>query len=687
MTKTHIKNTIVSLTILIVISNSAYGSINNNFFIQKKQTNLVENILEKTSVSIASEELTFGQIDISLIKTVEINDILSIQLPNIIGETQLEIKKIDHNIKNIVTYSGIVSGVEASSFLISLEENKILANIKINHQTYIIEPADTNADTHILHKINHSWLPQDNEDYVFLTDSDEKKPIRKPHSNPQSSKSTNNIRVLFLYANDVNNADMRASQVITEFNNALNRSLVNPLNRLVSAGTAQLINDDFSSKSRLNIINDMASRKNVFTDIDIRMQSVEADIVLLFIKADISSNKVGGIAINYEQNNPFALTTDTYALTDLTAVHEIGHVLGGNHAVGSPDNGANPIDDRAHGVSGDNGNWQTIMGGYDFNCTFDFALGGAAQPCKRLNYFSNPAITPPPITQGQPIGNVKTADMESVLETTMPIVSGWGQSQSPNYQAPVRGYSYDPIKNGHGIHISRTDMGKYVLIFYSYDTIGRPEWFYTEASFQNNQLSGSLYRTKPNNKGEIDYISAGTFSLNYAISAVNNATQCNGVNRSSQPGVFNWSIDGQSGQWCMQPLFIDDITNKPHQPSGKSGLWYTPSSNGSGFTMQLKPTGFTSNLTFTTVYYYDNSGIGRWAAGQVINPIPDHITINSYMHTNGYPRNSTGSLSSQDIGSFQMNYDNDRASINLSYPLAPGGNWNINNEQVYQLNN
>ena len=143
------------------------------------------------------------------------------------------------------------------------------------------------------------------------------------------------------------------------------------------------------------------------------MAGAAADVAFLLVSEDATANdvagfgRVGGVARRLDQNNPFAVSTVSYALGDLTALHEIGHVFGGRHENGTGiERPVVAVDDT----------WMTVMGGY-IECPFN----GLAATCVRLNRWSNPDQT----YMGFPLGVAGQRDMETHLEGTMPAVSAW----------------------------------------------------------------------------------------------------------------------------------------------------------------------------------------------------------------------------------------------------------------------
>ncbi|MBL4661420.1 MAG: hypothetical protein JKY19_13770, partial [Alcanivoracaceae bacterium] len=248
---------------------------------------------------------------------------------------------------------------------------------------------------------------------------------------------------------------------------------------------------------------------------------------------------------------------------------------------------------------------------------------------------------------------------------------------------PTMGFSYDPIKSGHGLHLSQANNGAYLLYFYSYNANGEPEWYFTTPTFANNRLSGNLIKARYSNANNntIQTI-VGTISLDYSDLGVNNNTHCDGINRSMNLASFNWSIEGQSGSWCMQPVFVNN--NQANIPLTHSGVWFEPASAGWGTSLQTR---LVNNVysAFAVVYYYDANGKARWSSA-----LDSVGSLNSYnyslLHTTGYARTTTGTPTNQGVGSFSLSFGStNQASLNVTYPLSPGGSWIRSNVDILQL--
>ena len=400
------------------------------------------------------------------------------------GDTQpiaLEVHKVEKVVEGVVTYSGALAGDSEAVFSFSVQNQNLLGRILIGDAVVILRPSGVEG-VHDMIIIDRALLPADDDTVPSESEVDFGSSVETFSTTGMSSNGSGDVRTLFLFANNVGNQSLTTAAIVSEFNNALSRSGVASNNKLSSAGiitVASGFTGSFDCKGK--ILWDMHKRNFPFSDIDQWMSQSAADIAFLVVRFEFGTiacpvshplgaavGRVGGIATGFYPGDstiqdpsasPFSLTSDLYVFGDLTALHEIGHTLGGRHASSTgPEEMGFANGELAHGFDNDNaGEWQTIMGGYRFpgasRCVFDQENPDpATQPCERIPYFSNPAKSA--TINGQfvpalgtstvtdlPAGNLDDqfkADMETWLETSgMPIVSGYFQDPPPPAAAAV----------------------------------------------------------------------------------------------------------------------------------------------------------------------------------------------------------------------------------------------------------
>ncbi|MDT8450852.1 MAG: hypothetical protein RQ847_11850 [Wenzhouxiangellaceae bacterium] len=393
-------------------------------------------------------------------------------LPGQAKPMTLEVNKVEQIVDGVVTYSGSLAGDAEAFFTFSVEGRKSLGRILIGDVAVIVRP---NGDTegHELIMVDRGLLPID-DDTIPSNPENTSGTTDTFSTTGASSTGSGDVRTLFLFANNVGNESLMTSTIISEFNNALSRSGVASSNKLSSVGIITVASGFIGEQDcKGKILYDMHKRISPFTNLDQWMNDNAADIAFLIVENGPVSvdcpttetfaapSRIGGASTGFfpgetgiqdHSQSPFSMSSETFALGDLTALHEIGHSLGGRHADSSiPEEMDFLNGEFAHGFDNNNaGEWQTIMGGYRAStanrCAFDFDNPDpVTQPCERIPYFSNPAksatinghfvpaLGATTIT-GTP-GDVNVqfkADMETWLETSgMPIVSGYFQDPPP----------------------------------------------------------------------------------------------------------------------------------------------------------------------------------------------------------------------------------------------------------------
>jgi len=370
---------------------------------------------------------------------------LTVDVPDMVKPLILFVENVQNLIpeENITTYTGYVvtSKNQNNFFTLSMQENFLMAKINFGEFLYIITPLESDDNKHALVKFKKSLMVRDTEDDVI------EKSKKNVNYVEKSKKGAGNVRILFYFEPGVWTT-LYATLSIAEMNAALNRSGVSPNNYLSIAGT-KMLNTPFTGLCKLSILYKMLFRNNQFTNIDTDLISYGADIAVTFVKANTGQDcgfvnsfgiygRVGGIAQSFVANDPFAVIADTYALGDLTSLHEIGHILGGAHAKLTA-NSYQGLFPYSQGYMHEdhinpNNSWQTIMGSYgDGNDDCEFQ--GVYSSCERINYFSNPDSI---ITYNNIQMSTGTAarNMKLSLENSMPIVSGWRGNPVQIPQAP-----------------------------------------------------------------------------------------------------------------------------------------------------------------------------------------------------------------------------------------------------------
>ena len=235
--------------------------------------------------------------------------------------------------------------------------------------------------------------------------------------------------------------------------------------------------------------------------------------------------------------------------------------------------------------------------------------------------------------------------------------------------AQTPGQYFDPAHSGHGLDLQRAG-GQWVLILYTYDHNGQPEWFLAVTDSQaDGRIEGELERFAyqsdrfpPQRAVE----TVGGFALDFSAA-------CAG---SADTATFTWTIDGESDQWCVQSLLA------PGGPNGAdlTGQWYAGSADqGWGVSVDFSGSDRAESETLI-LYYYDTNGDPRWAFGVADQAGADsHTAMYNYA---GYcrrcpPQPLEGTLAGTVSHRIEVvrGRAQGRIEVDLIYAFAPGGQW------------
>ena len=364
---------------------------------------------------------------------------ISLKLPNINQPVLLNVENVQNLIEgeDVVTYTGYVSADSNDFFTLSISNDGVMAKINYGKYIYIIKPLIGLANKHSVAQLEKSLMVKDTGEDVRVSN------IKKAKNNyvEKTANGSGNVKVLFYTSNGVWYSSLYVSTIVSEMNAALTRSGVSSNNYISSAGLIS-INSSFIGQCKGTILNKMIDGTSEFSNIDQDLITYGADAATLLVSTYTGQDcgfgsvgifgRVGGLAQPFTASDPYAVFADAYALGDLTALHEIGHIFGGAHAQPVYYFGAFSYSKGLINFDhiNTNNSWQTMMGSYgDF--TDDCIFSGVYSTCERLNYFSNPSLS----YNGIPLG-ASDRNMKQSLNNTMPIVSGWRGSPVPLPNVP-----------------------------------------------------------------------------------------------------------------------------------------------------------------------------------------------------------------------------------------------------------
>lgn len=427
---------------------------------------------------------------------------LAVRLPGHDRLLTLHISRIEQK-GDVRSLSGKVAGHPSSLFTITMQGASVLAKIHLGPKLYVLEDPP-GLSTHILKVVDKRRIPaaayRDDTPSASSFSSAAKglTEIVKATVSTKSLPENGNVRVLFLYTPAVqnrNNVTTLTNNIIAETNASLLDSSVAGHFYVTKAG-ANVLSNNFDTLCNRGILDRMGFETFEFSNLSNDMDAVYADIAFAIVKTDNTLGdchddedfgRVGGAARPFDPADPVALSTDTYAVGDLTAPHEIGHVFGGEHEDPDCIDHQTGVPSSACGWVPDSGPYfQTMMGGYvDTNCSFD----GLPASCERIAYWSDPNL----FVNGEYIGD-SGARMVDALQGTSGqsatmgrVARQWDNSDPYPYSRPSAPSSLTVHdEQCYGLHTvswsSSTNADHYQLLRSLSSSFSSPEVIFRGAS-------------------------------------------------------------------------------------------------------------------------------------------------------------------------------------------------------------
>lgn len=182
-----------------------------------------------------------------------------------------------------------------------------------------------------------------------------------------------------------------------------------------------------------------------------------------------------------------------------------------------------------------------------------------------------------------------------------------------------RGLWWDRTRPGHGIDLQ--PIGKdWLLTFSTYDVKGQPVWYSALGSVVNQQfvardgLKRFRYALDATPPQSLDEHHRGDVRIKFGGDAFSGACVGSASKRESARALaqLSWTLDGVSGQWCIEPMQFGESGTPV---TDGSGLWYAGATD-TGWGVSITEHGVDGRgLSVAYVYYYDADGQPRWALG------------------------------------------------------------------------
>lgn len=269
--------------------------------------------------------------------------------------------------------------------------------------------------------------------------------------------------------------------------------------------------------------------------------------------------------------------------------------------------------------------------------------------------------------------------MTHIVKKTILFLLGLILTASTMAQSPTPGLWFSPDYNGHGFDLQKAG-DQYVVVFYTYNNEAEPVWYLSVASETEGQLKGAFgwfeYQAERNPPQKL-IREPGEFTIDFENTGEGSAcADASFLAPEVQIAVFNWTVDGSKGSWCVMPLLPQDQYLNPDL----TGLWWAgPQDQGWGLSLDFAGSG--EFLTEVAVlFYFDSEGLPRWALG---------TTEEGGAFAQVPMQNFTGycidcpvvDLSPVDAGSIDHAIEVIEGKpaglldLDISYGLEPGGDW------------
>jgi hypothetical protein len=232
------------------------------------------------------------------------------------------------------------------------------------------------------------------------------------------------------------------------------------------------------------------------------------------------------------------------------------------------------------------------------------------------------------------------------------------------------GHYYNPARSGHGVYIDKV-AGQWVLLWYAYLQDGTPTWYIAEGVAPGADQGNSIWEADLKR-----VVWNGSNQFYYTIGSVRV------VLLGETSFQFNYIVDGEAGGETFTRLGRAGCTNSAGRPFDVSGLWYSPSKPGFGYSAEV-----IGNYEFIPAYLYDQNGMPRWLVGE--KAFVDGVSTLDMSQLSGFcPLCTYRAPTSKVVGTLARTvtpaaspdnlpgYGTIGVSANFAWPLR--GNWNEN---------
>ena len=377
-------------------------------------------------------------------------------MPPPLGSISLTLDTVWEHNEDAISYGGLIEDESTWLFTLTVSGDKVLGRFFVGEYLYLLHSIAGNSA--ILFEIDRTRMPHyphhpshevDALHTELQTSTYPLIPCESPSGTPNG-----NVRILFLYPQELSSTiSTLANDIVTLFNQASVNSGMDFANYVSIAGLRQ-ISSNMEGFCRGAVIDAMVQKNSPFESLASWMASDQADIAITILPEDTDAGPgdycplAGGLAEGLLRL-PYAMSTNAFAMGDLTAIHELGHILGTVHQFNVPGHsnlsdyvGQDGIPECGRGWIDDTNQWFTIMGTYTGHVSYsdpgscpyddDDNLGPDQQSCIRIPLWSNPDST----YNDDPVGDEDDHNVAMALNVTMPIAAEWTSFSDPTPNTP-----------------------------------------------------------------------------------------------------------------------------------------------------------------------------------------------------------------------------------------------------------
>jgi len=216
------------------------------------------------------------------------------------------------------------------------------------------------------------------------------------------------------------------------------------------------------------------------------------------------------------------------------------------------------------------------------------------------------------------------------------------------------GMWWNPNRPGHGmdLHLAGDTL---FLVWYTYDAGGFPTWYLAAAAWQGESWTATL--------------NSYTWDVQAKSAQPNQAGSVTLDFQDTTHATFSWTLGGDEG---TEPFELFQVAGAI-APDDHTGHWWAPLQPGYGLTLNDQ-----GSFEFAILYFYDQSGVGRWALGDNAGETANTLQLLGYF--SACPSCEDLAITTQVVGEVTVTFFSEtRGRLTTQISLLPPlqGEWTI----------